>query len=76
MSWNNRIIEIDDRKGSAGTYFQLCEVFYDDNGVPHGYAPVDDLVGDSPEDVRGLIDLIHKDIHREELSEILIASEL
>ena len=71
--WNNRIVEFGKGKG---LYFQVCEVFYNDAGVPNGYAAIDDLVADSPQELIRLVDFIHRDLHRGELDKILIADEL
>ena len=34
MSWNHRILAHD---LGVDTYFQIHEVYYDENGVPYGY---------------------------------------
>lgn len=64
--WNNRILKRTDTMGRE--FYQICEVFYDPDGKPNGYAPIDDLVGDTEKDVRGLVGYICKDLKRKELT--------
>ena len=60
MAWNNRIVRITD--DGDDVYYAVCEVFYDDDGTPGGYAVLRDLAADTVEDVKGLVTLIHRDI--------------
>ena len=36
MYWNNRIVEFDD--GQDDKYYEICEVYYDDNDKPFTYS--------------------------------------
>jgi len=59
MTWNNRIVHM--TEGGAD-YYEICEVFYDDDGTPGGYTKVGDLASDEPGDIKGLVELIYRDI--------------
>ena len=64
--WNNRIVKFYDAE--HGDYYAMCEVFYNPDGQPNGYGVIDDLYGDTPEDVKALVELIYIDSLREELT--------
>lgn len=52
--WNNRFIQHKD-------YVGLYEVFYNDEGVPCGYAETPEEIGDSPEDIISILEMQLKD---------------
>lgn len=58
MTWSNRIVF--DREKNV---FVVAEVFYDDDGVPAGWAETG-LSGESEEDVRYLVATIAADLIR------------
>ena len=60
MAWNNRIVHIVDDE--ARCRYAVCEVFYEDDGTPRGYAELADLATESVEDLKGLVRLIYSDI--------------
>lgn len=60
MSWNYRIVRT--RTNPSGeAFFEACEVYYDKDGVPWGYASAT-AGGETPEEVRADLARIAKDI--------------
>jgi len=70
--WNYRIIKRQDKNSDNSDYYSLVEMFYNDEGVPCTFADHDEVVGETPEDIRSSLILMLGDADKEIDSDILI----
>lgn len=69
MMWNHRFIQFkSDFLGPDDSYIELCEVYYDDNGVPMSYSKPH-LIFDSPEETKVFVERIRLAANKPLLSE-------
>ncbi len=55
--WSYRIMH---RHDGPNTWYELVEVYYDDNGQPNGFSQADAPHGNTPETIRRIMDDMHK----------------
>jgi hypothetical protein len=61
MSWNYRVLELDDE--DEGKYYEVKEVYYNRDGTPMGFC--DAVVGGcSFEEIMRVLDMMKKDVHK------------
>ena len=64
MTWNYRII----KRGSKNEpeyYYALNEVFYKKNGKPMAFSDADTIVGNSPEEIIELLEIMLSDVKKD-----------
>lgn len=60
MGWNYRVLEKIDTKRNT-SYYEVCEVYYDEEGTPHSWTETHNLlVGSDLEDLRWAYEKINE----------------
>ena len=65
MTWNYRII----KRGSENEpeyYYALNEVFYEKNGKPLAFGDADTIVGNSPEEIIEMLEMMLADAKKDQ----------
>lgn len=62
--WNYRIM-IRTCPETGSEYYALNEVFYERDGTLMAYSDHDDVVGDSPEEIIGVLEMMLKDAKKD-----------
>ena len=60
MTWNYRIIRRK-CKETGEIYYGLNEVFYQENGKLMAFSERDDIIGDTPEEIIRVLEMMMKD---------------
>ena len=63
MTWNYRIMKRTDQDGNE--YYSLNEVFYKEKGKLSAYSEHDDIVGDSPEEIIDVLEMMLTDAKKD-----------
>ena len=63
MTWNYRIMKRTDENGNE--YYSLNEVFYKEKGKLSAYSEHDEIVGGSPNEIVGLLEMMLTDAKKD-----------
>ena len=64
MTWNYRIIKRMS-KDEPECYYALNEVFYERNGTPMAYSDEDEIIGNSPEEIIEVLEMMLADAKKD-----------